>query len=386
MPYQTYSPPAALSNLLGWTPYRLTENPNTKKLEKKPTEKGFQHSQDSFDSCLKKIERNSDLLPGIVLNQNVNNLVLVDFDNVKDDLDLTKEADEYVKSLDTFTEISASGKGIHCLTISDVEKNYKHKYKLRSGEAEVYWDKRLVALTFNPFFETLRNPAKRFDLESYLPFLQEKTDGGIFRSNNIETYKIHDKCFEDLICRLSTQKNRKKFLRLFHGHYFEKNEWAGSDEYPTQSEADLALVSIIKWYSSSKVFLKQHFEELDNYDLRSLSFCIVDKCFKHSKLYRDKWRTRFDYRLRTFEIANPSSTFEGFTDYYNPEKYYDKNKRAQQKKSSVKRRSNNYSKIKVAIKTLRKKRVKVTYRAISNITGISYKSVSIILRNNNHSI
>jgi hypothetical protein len=78
---------------------------------------------------------------------------------------------------------------------------------------------------------------------------------------------------DDLIIR--ARKASRKFLRLWDGH------WEG--EYPSQSEADLALCRLLAYWAN-----------------RDPS--RIDALFRRSSLMRKKW-DRADYRTRTIRVV-----------------------------------------------------------------------------------
>ena len=166
--------PSAIANQLGWMPYTLKYNPDTKHLDKKPSLRGWADSTDSLDLCLWKCRNNPDWLPGLSLNPKVNGIALIDFDNVGiGEGNFTAEAMGYVRKSNTFTEVSASGNGIHLLIATKVAKNYKHKYLLNQGSCELYWQQRFVALTFDFSLGIPKGIGDCESIPSILPFVHE---------------------------------------------------------------------------------------------------------------------------------------------------------------------------------------------------------------------
>jgi len=74
---------------------------------------------------------------------------------------------------------------------------------------------------------------------------------------------------EQILATAKSTKNGKKFTKLW------QRGWAS--DYPSQSEADLALASMLAFYTGPD-------EEL------------LDEVLRQSGLYRDKWQDRDDYR------------------------------------------------------------------------------------------
>ena len=92
---------------------------------------------------------------------------------------------------------------------------------------------------------------------------------------------------EEIISLASKARNGAKFTKL----------WGGNpSDYASHSEADLALVSMLAFYTQDE-------EQLDS-------------LFSRSGLARSNWANRPDYRRRTIEKA-----IEGFTETYSGPSY-----------------------------------------------------------------
>ena len=98
---------------------------------------------------------------------------------------------------------------------------------------------------------------------------------------------------------------------------------------------------------------------------------------KKSKLYRDKWEGRADYRFNTIQLAF-DSVYQGT---YNPKKYHSDMQRMNQSFSAAKRTLNNRQKIEDAIAELEATGVKVSFVNISKLSGLSRQHVSKIQKN-----
>ena len=88
---------------------------------------------------------------------------------------------------------------------------------------------------------------------------------------------------EEVLRLARSAKNGEKFTQLWAG------EWP--NYYTSQSEADLALCSMLVFYTGPGT------EEQ------------VDRLFRNSGLYRDKWEQRDDYRERTLALADNQDEF-----------------------------------------------------------------------------
>ena len=383
--------PSAIANQLGWMPYTLKHNPETRKLEKKPVLRGWADSTDSLELCLWKCRNNPDWLPGLSLNPDVNKLILVDFDNVKVGGDFTAEAMGYVKSAQTLTEVSASGNGLHCIATAEIDKNYKHKYLLNYGQCELYWKSRFVALTFDWRLDAPQTIGNFESIPEILPFVYEvgrttrdSADGrgNILGYGDTPKYPVAKATFEGLLYHLNRAKNREQFSKLYNGAYIHDGQWLGNDDYPSQNEADLSLCTRGLWYAISEQFQSKYIEDITSYDNKGQGFSIVDKLMRRSGLNRGKWK-RFDYKLSTLHLA-----YETITNPYNPVEYFNEHYKEEfsdtqryRQGLSANKRSRNYNvKVFDAIHKLELEGVRLSLASIARESGTHRDTVAIKLK------
>ena len=381
--YRSTEIPSALSNKQGWILHTLKYNPCTKKLDKKPVHRGWQHSTDSLDLCLWKSRNNPDWKLGLSLNPEVNGMALIDFDDVGiGGGNFTAEAMGYVRKANTLSEVSASKNGIHLLITAKVDKNYRNKYQLNQGFCELYWKSRFVSLTFDWRLDAPQTIGNFESIPEILPFVYEV--GRTARNQSDELgdaigygatpkYPIQKSTFEGLRYYLNKAKNHEKFSRLFNGAYIHDGQFLGNDDYPSQSEADLALCCLSMFYGKSEHFQKKFIENLDQYDSsRGLAYSICDKMMRRSELNRSKWR-RFDYRLSTLHLAYELQTSYYFDEHFRSE--FSALQRDRQWRSATKRAYNNQERIESAIDSLSQRGDKVTHSAIAKYTGLARSTV-----------
>ena len=207
------------------------------------------------------------------------------------DIDHKDENDPIVKDvitlMDTYTEISPSGKGYHILFTVDIDRvptiidnvgklklDPKYYQKNPHNQLECYIDgitNRYFTFTGN----VVNNKPLEERTEQLLTFLNKYMvrPQPTSSSNNITTTSKVLKDDEILnIIRKSKQAN--KFSRLFDN--------GDIGEYGSNSEADMGLCSIFSWYTQD--------------------FNQIDRLFKQSKLYRKKW-DRKDYKFSTITKA-----------------------------------------------------------------------------------
>lgn len=137
-----------------------------------------------------------------------------------------------VEAFDTFTEISTSGQGVHLWLHGSIGLGAK-----RDG-VEVYSQERFMVCTGNVYKP---QPMQRKDDLLHLLVTEIRKGAGErdFKLEEIEPVEDDAKVYE----RASTAHNADKFNKLFSG------DW--QNDYKSQSEADLALLSMFTFYSKS---------------------------------------------------------------------------------------------------------------------------------------
>lgn len=231
----------------------------------------------------------------------------IDIDHcISDDGELSRNALDLMYSLDSYTEYSPSGKGLHilvALSAPDGMKLNKNKLtakklleeygdnfepKFPEQEIEFYTDGRYFTFTGNHLTDTPDDIAAPGTMEvldslgfTFIP--KEETATGERQNNSIpklssvlELSPVQD---DNSIIERMTRYSRKA-ADLFTGH-------GGDDD----SSNDLALCNSISFYTTDP-------EQ-------------IDRIFRQSGLYREKWERR-DYRERTIKQALSSrSAAEG---------------------------------------------------------------------------
>jgi putative DNA primase/helicase len=178
----------------------------------------------------------------------------IDFDDCFIDAALLPETGELINQLDSYTEISPSGNGLHTIVRGKLPQGGN-----RYGKIEIYDTGRFFTVTGDRLSGTPGGINDRQQeigtlLANHFP-RPEKTGSN---STTIE--------------ELFRSKNGAKLKSLWQGHY---------QGYESQSEADLALCQI----------LSHHFNG---------SVMTVDRLFRQSGLYRDKWDKVHDSSGKTY--------------------------------------------------------------------------------------
>ena len=143
---------------------------------------------------------------------------------------------QIIQYFNSYTEFSRSGKGIHIWIKGNVGLGAR-----REG-VEVYSQARYIICTGNPI------PGFDKPIEARQEELDRMLEGIRRGAASQETVLVEvqtDITDDELWSRASTAGNAEKFLALFN-----VGDWAGLG-YPSQSEADLSLMSMLCFYSKS---------------------------------------------------------------------------------------------------------------------------------------
>ena len=222
-----------------------------------------------------------------------------DLDDVTKEDGFTDEALDSVERLDSYTEVSSSGTGLHVIAEGEHLDDCKTRGDLsEAGHLEVYDESRYFVLTGDVFkgLETVesRPTAVRVMQQEYLP-----------KANSDGSAGTHKPLTEQEYAGKSTNVTPKKVRRTIETYveYGDADEavlrlWRGSDEgYPSPSEADMAFVSHLYFWCQG--------------DSR-----LMDDCFRASSRMRPKWdeyRGNQTYGELTIQrvCRSNSQTFEG---------------------------------------------------------------------------
>ena len=219
------------------------------------------------DNCYKHYTRRGFDGIGFVLT-NDDPYVIIDLDHVRDPETggLDPNIVGIMETFNSYTEVSPSGTGVH-IVIKGVIPSVDGK---RKGNFEIYQNKRYITFTgytLMPYsIQTRQVELERF-IEEYMPDTAPNTV-----SVDITPSVVHrvDNAILDTACRA---KNGDKVKALFDG------KWS---DYPSQSEADMALATHLAFYT-------QDHNQLEN-------------LMRGSALNREKWN-RDDYLKGTIERA-----------------------------------------------------------------------------------
>ncbi|MBX5493898.1 MAG: hypothetical protein IRZ15_01055 [Bryobacteraceae bacterium] len=239
----------------------------------------------SFEVCLAASRRYASLGIGCMLGDGI---VGVDLDHARDPESgaLQQWAQEIIDELNSYTEVSPSGTGVHILCRGELPPGRRRK-----GHVEMYSEGRFFTVTGQRLndrdvedrtAELAALHARIFGIS-----VDGRRNGHSARRNGASAVPgaAADVGDQELIQRASEAKDGAKFARLWAG------QWEG--EYSSQSEADLALCNLLAFWTGG-------------------DSGRIDRLFRQSGLMREKWN-RDDYRQATITAA-----LEGVRDHYNP--------------------------------------------------------------------
>lgn len=199
-------------------------------------------------------------------------LVGVDLDHCFDEKDvIVPQAVEITRVLNSYAERSVSGKGLHVIVGGMLNKG------TRKGPVEIYPHGRYFTVTGH-VLEGCENLRVNQDVLERLVRLVSPKKKSQVQPLPKKSYFSND----ELVLKAQAAKNGEKFSRL----------WSGDTSgYPSQSEADVALLAILLFWTGG------------DEDRASI-------LFKKSGLYRPKWE-RSDYRRYCFEFLRNGGVHDG---------------------------------------------------------------------------
>ena len=273
----------AHAGFCGWK-YELRDGRKTK-VPKTVTGRNA-HSNDPGDFCtFEEIMKNAIRFDGLGILV-TGDLAAIDIDNCIAHGKLSEMAAVIVEKARSYTEVTPSGRGLRILGrvsgfIYDRKRYYVNNHELG---LEVYTEgekKHTVSVTGNVF-----NDLPMRDISDVLPEILEmymrkpepqRAEGHVDAPGSFLTD-------EEVVQKAASAANGEKFAGLYDGDI---------SGYPSQSEADLAFMTMLAFWCGGDG------EQMD-------------RIFRGSGLYREKWE-RADYRESTINRA-----VNGTADFYMP--------------------------------------------------------------------
>jgi putative DNA primase/helicase len=253
-----------------WVLWRLVER------EGKPTKVPFSpagtpasvsdpNTWTDFETALEAYRRGGFDGIGFVLTQKAD-IVCVDIDHAKNGTDWTPEAMEMVGALNSYTEVSPSGQGLHIWCYGHLPAGRRRK-----NGVEMYDSGRFITVTGNHLPDT---PADLQERTQQLADLHRR----VFAepAHTLKVTAPADLSDADLLQRAMNAENGGKFRALWNGD---------TSGYPSPSEADLALCRLLAFWCGNDP-------------------ARIERLFSQSALgKREKWQARADYRHETIQTA-----------------------------------------------------------------------------------
>lgn len=236
-----------------------------------------------YDVAIQTLKNNKNNLvkfQGVGFVFNGIGFVGIDVDHCLKDGKLTDEATAIVDMLDSYTEISVGGEGLHIIM-----KGVVPGYAKRKGDYEIYDKDRYFTMTGNVY----RNKPIRTDQDRinqfYATFIASNPEPAIpavkpkkkSPSDEFNEF-MHEQERAILLDKIRESKSGKLFTKLFDKG--DISDYNGDD-----SAADMALMNLLPFWTGG------NWEEMR--ELFSLSALAK----------RDKWQKRKDYQDRTIRAA-----------------------------------------------------------------------------------
>ena len=224
-------------------------------------------------------------------------LVGLDLDHCIVDGKFSEEAQEIVDGVSSYSEISPSGEGVRIFLYGKLPDKGR-----RRGNFECYDKGRHLTVTGNHIQST---PDKINNNQETLDWFHRKFIAGEAISDETEIHKLPDQIntesdqspsqvstaeTKSILEKIRASKQKDKFDRLFKGDIAE---------YSSQSEADLALCSILSFWTG-----------------RNNPF--IDEVFRKSALFRQKWDEKHFSDGTTYGQSTINKSIENCKEVYTP--------------------------------------------------------------------
>ena len=289
MSYNYDKIPQELKNLNRWVLWKLKINEKGKSTKIPINAKNGYGAKSndsetwvSFDEAISKVEYFNCKGVGFMLG---NGYFGIDIDHQLDNVELINE---FILTLNSYTEISQSGEGIHIICKGALPVGNRRK-----GNIEMYDNARFFAMTGNAINEGANLEDRTEEVKPlYYKYLgdkeEENKDGDYVYKTDYKNQTYSELTDEEVLIKAQESTNGNLFTCLYYG------QWEGL--YESQSQADLSFCSLLAFWTCKN-------EEQ------------IDRIFRSSKLYRTKWdekRGNTTYAKMTISkaIANCKDTYK----------------------------------------------------------------------------
>lgn len=253
--------PESLKELKQWVCFKLEFNDKKGKADKIPKNAltGYNAKSNDpdtwtdFETAVAAVDKYG--FDGIGI-QFANGIFGVDLDNVIQNGELTAEAQDIIRTMNSYTEYSPSGKGIHILARGTIPGKDRRK-----GNVEMYSEGRFFTVTGN-IVDTPKNLYERTAQAAAVHKKYLSREEKPLVMDYKEDLSITD---SELLQRAGSAQNGTTFNALMSG---------STSGYNSHSEADLALCNLLAYWTNGDA-------------------PRMDRLFRQSGLYRpEKWNKR----------------------------------------------------------------------------------------------
>lgn len=193
----------------------------------------------------------------------------IDLDDTHGDVEAYERQLKIFHEFDSYSELSPSGNGVHII----IKGNVPHGR--RRAEIEIYSAERYFTMTGN-----VQRQAPIAERQELLQLLFDQM-GGAAKVHTVIEDKEQKHSDEEIIAMAASAANGDKFSKLHRG------EWQG--DYPSQSEADIAYVDIVAFYTQNLEQIRRLFRvsalgqtPKDNYEHRGDRAAYVEYMVRKS--------------------------------------------------------------------------------------------------------
>ncbi|QLD86187.1 hypothetical protein HWV23_10795 [Natronomonas halophila] len=282
-----------------WLCWRAEERDGkTTKIPIDPTTGEFASTTDAetwaaFETAREQVQFGQEDGLGFVFTDS-DSIVGVDLDDCRDPETGQPEAwaKDVIETLDSFTEVSPSGTGYHVLVAGSLPEG-----RNRKGELELYETARFFTVTADHVDGTPEAIKEREDAltavyDEYLAPDEQQTS----ESKNVDNKQVNRSLDdEELLQKAKNAANGEKFEALYRGNT------AG---YESQSEADMALCSLLAFWTGG--------------DARQ-----INRLFRDSGLMREKWDEQHFADGSTYGEKTIERAIAGTSEFYDPSSEFD---------------------------------------------------------------
>jgi putative DNA primase/helicase len=237
----------------------------------------------SFDAALRRYQSGGVDGIGFVPTAE-NNITGIDLDHCFEPEARKGEqwAIDIIHQMRSYSEFSPSGTGVRIFAMGSLPEGIGGRKK---GNIEVYSASRYLTVTGHrlknaPWTIETRQDAINELYDRIFGVKQKARESGNGKGN-----QAHFADDDDLLAKAFQARNGSKIERLFNGD---------TSAYPSQSEADMALCSMLAFWTQDEAQL--------------------DRFFRRSQLMRDKWDEK--HGARTYGENIIEKVFEGRTEHY----------------------------------------------------------------------